>query len=110
MKRIILVVCVLLSLALSGCSSGRIGASFSYRKSVTIRCGDCISGENGFFVSFKKPVDGAKRESIANGRVGKGIATFRQYDKYTFYVSISRAYREKPVIKRLVRWVKKEQR
>ena len=95
---------------ISSCANRGIGASFRYKGSVVTRCAECISGENGFFVAFKKPVDRAKKESIQNGRVGKGVATFRQYDKYTLYVSISRAYREKPVLKKIVKFVKKEQK
>lgn len=90
----------------SSCARQSIGASFRYKGAVVTRCAECISGENGFFVSFKKPVNGVRPESI---KTNKGISKFSQYDRYTLYVSISRAYSERRVLKKIVKFVKKGQ-
>lgn len=98
MKRSLIFLVVLL-LALTSCS-GRIGASFRYKWAHVTPCKECDTSTNAFYVSFRKPV------SISGLPLQKGVGKMVQKDRYTIVVNVSKAYKEKPVIKKVIKQIR----
>lgn len=91
---------VVLLLALTSCNTGRIGASFRYKWVHVTPCKECDTSTNAFYVSFRKPV------SISGLPLQKGVGKMVQKDRYTVVVNISKAYKEKPVIKKVIKQIR----
>lgn len=100
MKYKTLILVAFISLAFQSCS-GRIGASFYYKYVHITPCKECDTSTNAFYVSFRKPV------SISGLPLEKGVGKMVQKDRYTIVVNISKAYKEKPVIKKVIKQVKR---
>jgi hypothetical protein len=94
---IIIVSCLSLS------CSGRVGDGFRYKRAVASKCKECNSSSNAFYISFANNINIIPEPE-------KGVSQIVPIDKYTLLVPISKAYKEKQVLKKSIRSIKKVNR
>ena len=90
---------LLFVLVLSSCS-GRVGEGFRYKKAVASKCKECNSSSNAFYISFASDINIIPEPE-------KGVSQIIKVDKYTLLVPVSKAYKEKRVLKKSIRSIKK---
>lgn len=93
---------IIVSCLLSSCS-GRVGEGFKYKRAVASRCKECNSSANAFYVSFTNDINIIPEPE-------KGVSQIISIDKYTLLVPVSKAYKEKQVLKKSIRSIKKVNR
>lgn len=84
---------------LSACSS-RVGEGFRYKFTTVSRCKECNSSVNGFYISFTKNIDSLPEPE-------HGVTQLYKIDRYTVLAPISKAYKERRVLKKSIKSIKR---